>query len=57
MKDATFTFRLEEDLKLRFTTLARTLDRSSADLLRDYILEFVERQEKTYVSSRARHDA
>ncbi len=45
MSDATFTFRVEEALKEQFTTAAKVRDRSGAQLLRDFMREFVQQQQ------------
>ena len=45
MSDATFTFRVEEDLKAQFTIAAKGRDRSGAQLLRDFMREFVQQQQ------------
>lgn len=47
MSDATFTFRVEETLKEQFTTAAKVRDRSGAQLLRDFMREFVQQQQVT----------
>jgi len=52
MSDATFTFRVNEVLKAEFATAAKTKDRNAAQLLRDFMRDFV-RQEK----EAADHDA
>lgn len=52
MSDATFTFRVDEALKAEFSTAARARDRSSAQLLRDFMRDFVKQQEEA-----AEHDA
>lgn len=44
MGDATFTFRVGDDLKEAFTEAARAQDRTAAQLLRDYMRDVVERQ-------------
>lgn len=44
MSDATFTFRVEETLKEQFATAAKGRDRSGAQLLRDFMREFVQQQ-------------
>lgn len=44
MGDATFTFRVDDDLKEAFAEAARTQDRTAAQLLRDYMREVVQRQ-------------
>ena len=46
MSDATFTFRVDETLKAEFSSAAKASDRSSAQLLRDYMREFVRQQEE-----------
>jgi predicted transcriptional regulator len=45
MSDATFTFRVEESLKEQFTLAAKGRDRSGAQLLRDFMREFVLQQQ------------
>jgi len=52
MSEATFTFRLEESLKAEFTTAAKSRDRSGAQLLRDFMRDFVSQQQGV-----AEHDA
>lgn len=47
MSDATFTFRVEETLKEQFTAAAKVRDRSGAQLLRDFMREFVQQQQVT----------
>ena len=51
MKEATFTFRIEPDLKRKFEQAAKNCDRPTAQLLREFMRDFVEEQEK-----RAMHD-
>lgn len=51
MSEATFTFRVDEALKSEFSTAAKARDRSGAQLLRDFMREFVQQQEA------AEHDA
>ena len=51
MGQATFTFRVDEELKENFATIAKTLDRSGAQLLRDYMRDIVRRQQDA-----AQHD-
>lgn len=51
MSEATFTFRVDEALKTKFSMAAKAHDRSSAQLLRDFMREFVQQQET------AAHDA
>ena len=45
MTQSTFTFRVNEDLKDNFTAAAKSLDRSGAQLLRDYMREIVRRRQ------------
>jgi predicted transcriptional regulator len=47
MSEATFTFRVDDALKAEFSTAAKTRDRSAAQLLRDYMREFVQQQESS----------
>ena len=48
MAEATFTFRVDEALKDEFATAAKARDRTGAQLLRDFMREFVrQRQEAT----------
>jgi predicted transcriptional regulator len=51
MSEATFTFRVDEALKNKFATAAKARDRTGAQLLRDFMREFVQQQEA------AEHDA
>ena len=46
MTEATFTFRVEEDLKESFTTAAKARDRTGAQLLRDFMRDFVKKQQE-----------
>lgn len=46
MAEATFTFRLEEELKAAFTEAARAQDRTGAQLLRDYMRDVVRQQQE-----------
>jgi predicted transcriptional regulator len=52
MSEATFTFRVDEALKTEFSTAAKARDRSGAQLLRDFMREFVQQQQEV-----AAHDA
>lgn len=52
MTQSTFTFRVNEDLKESFTSAAKSLDRSGAQLLRDYMREIVRRRQEM-----EKHDA
>ena len=45
MSETTFTFRVEEDLKTQFTKAAKSRDRTGAQLLRDFMREFVRQQQ------------
>ncbi|MEB0140562.1 MULTISPECIES: hypothetical protein [unclassified Undibacterium] len=44
MSEATFTFRVDEDLKDQFSTAAKNRDRTAAQLLRDFMRDFVKQQ-------------
>ena len=46
MSEATFTFRVDEALKSEFAQAARAQDRTAAQLLRDYMREFVSHQKR-----------
>ena len=46
MSQATFTFRVEGELKDSFTAVAKSLDRSGAQLLRDYMRDVIRRQKE-----------
>jgi predicted transcriptional regulator len=52
MSEATFTFRVDEALKKEFAMAAKTRDRTGAQLLRDFMREFVQQQQAA-----AEHDA
>lgn len=52
MSEATFTFRVDEALKNDFATAAKARDRTGAQLLRDFMREFVQQQQEA-----AEHDA
>lgn len=41
MNEATFTFRVDQGLKEQFTAAAKVRDRSGAQVLRDYMRDFV----------------
>ncbi|MGH8146521.1 MAG: hypothetical protein ACREPY_09320 [Rhodanobacteraceae bacterium] len=45
MNEATFTFRVDEALKSKFTDAARARDRTGAQLLRDFMRGVVSQQE------------
>lgn len=47
MGDATFTFRVDEGLKDQFATAAKSRDRTGAQLLRDFMRDFVKQQQET----------
>ncbi|EGY28033.1 hypothetical protein Rin_00020430 [Candidatus Regiella insecticola 5.15] len=44
MREATFTFRVDEALKNEFATAAKSRDRTGAQLLRDFMRDFVKKQ-------------
>lgn len=44
MNEATFTFRVEEELKESFAAAAKARDRTGAQLLRDFMRDFVKKQ-------------
>ena len=46
MSQATFTFRVDEELKDDFATIAKSMDRTGAQLLRDYMRDIVRRQKE-----------
>ncbi|EJE8516546.1 hypothetical protein M5252_004887 [Vibrio parahaemolyticus] len=52
MSEATFTFRVDDALKSQFSQAAKSRDRSGAQLLRDFMREFVQQQQEA-----AEHDA
>ena len=52
MSEATFTFRVDGALKSQFTQAAKSRDRSRAQLLRDFMRDFVRQQQEA-----AEHDA
>ncbi|HEY9344557.1 MAG TPA: hypothetical protein VIQ53_04545 [Inquilinus sp.] len=52
MTEATFTFRVDEALKTEFAEAAKARDRSGAQLLRDFMRDFVRQQRDS-----AEHDA
>lgn len=52
MAESSFTFRVEGDLKAKFTEAAKAHDRSAAQLLRDFMREYVMHEQ-----DRAEHDA
>ena len=45
MSNATFTFRVDDALKDQFTQAAKSRDRSGAQLLRDFMRDFVRQQQ------------
>ena len=49
MSDATFTFRVDEGLKELFSTAAKSRDRTGAQLLRDFMRDFVKQQQEATV--------
>jgi predicted transcriptional regulator len=46
MADTTFTFRVEGKLKAQFSSAAKSKDRNGAQLLRDFMRDFVKQQEE-----------
>ena len=46
MSEATFTFRVDEGLKEAFATAAKSRDRTGAQLLRDFMRDFVKQQQE-----------
>ena len=52
MSEATFTFRVDEELKNAFSTAAKARDRTGAQLLRDFMRDFVRQQQEV-----TEHDA
>jgi len=52
MSEATFTFRVDETLKIEFATAAKAHDRTGAQLLRDFMRNYVKQQQGT-----AKYDA
>jgi predicted transcriptional regulator len=52
MSEATFTFRVDEALKNEFAMAAKARDRTGAQILRDFMREFVQQQRDA-----AAHDA
>ncbi|CAM2176116.1 Antitoxin of toxin-antitoxin stability system [Paraburkholderia sacchari] len=46
MSDATFTFRVDETLKNEFSAAAKTHDRTGAQLLRDFMRDYVKQQQE-----------
>lgn len=52
MSEATFTFRVDEALKAEFSTAAKARDRNGAQLLREFMRDFVKQEQEA-----AAHDA
>ena len=52
MSEATFTFRVDEALKSELSNAAKSRDRTAAQLLRDFMRDFVRQQQEV-----AEHDA
>lgn len=52
MTEATFTFRVDEALKSEFSAAAKSRDRNAAQLLRDFMRDFVRQQQEA-----TEHDA
>ena len=49
MAEATFTFRVDESLKQEFSSFAKEIDRSGAQLLRDFMRDFVKNNKKLHL--------
>lgn len=47
MSESTFTFRVDDSLKSHFATAAKTCDRTGAQLIRDFMRDYVRQQEQT----------
>jgi len=47
MSEATFTFRVDEALKAEFSSAAKSRDRHAAQLLRDFMRDFVRQQQES----------
>lgn len=52
MSEATFTFRVDKNLKDQFNAAVKDRDRTAAQLLRDFMRDFVRQQQEE-----AEHDA
>jgi predicted transcriptional regulator len=52
MSEATFTFRVDVGLKDQFATAAKSRDRTGAQLLRDFMRDFVKQEQEA-----TEHDA
>lgn len=52
MNEATFTFRVDDTLKAEFSKAAKSKDRTGAQLLRDFMRDYVREQQEA-----ATHDA
>jgi predicted transcriptional regulator len=52
MTEATFTIRVDQELKEKFTAAAKAKDRSGAQLVRDFMRDFVHQQQEA-----VEHDA
>lgn len=46
MTESTFTFRVDEDLKHQFAEIAKSKDRTGAQLLRDFMRETIAKQQE-----------
>jgi len=46
MSEATFTFRVDDDLKKQFAQAAKGRDRTGAQLLRDFMRDYVRQQQE-----------
>ncbi|WP_332719385.1 CopG family ribbon-helix-helix protein [Pelagibacterium mangrovi] len=46
MAESTFTFRVDEDLKKQFAEIAKSKDRTGAQLIRDFMREAIAKQQE-----------
>ena len=46
MSETTFTFRVDDSLKTQFTNAAKKHDRTTSQLLRDFMRDYVKRQQE-----------
>jgi predicted transcriptional regulator len=46
MAETTFTFRVDEDLKKQFAEIAKSKDRTAAQLMREFIRDSIARQQE-----------
>lgn len=55
MGEATFTFRVDEALKADFASAAKACDRTGAQLLRDFMRDFIRQQQAAEQDAWFRH--